>query len=161
MSRGARNALTGALLAVFTGFGTAAGAANCPQPANAPGLMAQVLAEINATRAAKGKAPLARSAQLDQAAQGHACWMSQTGTFSHQGAGGSMPKARIGATGYHTMLSAENIAWGQKSAREVMETWMNSEGHRRNILLSGVDEIGLGVALMNGRIAWVTDFAAH
>ncbi len=161
MSLSPCKALIGALLALFTGFGTAVWAGNCPLPTDAPGLMMQVLAEINAVRAAKGKAPLVRSAQLDQAAQGHACWMSQTGTFSHEGAGGSMPRRRIYATGYHTMLSAENIAWGQKSAREVMQAWMESDGHRRNILLSGVDEIGLGVALMNGRVAWVTDFAAH
>jgi uncharacterized protein YkwD len=155
----ARTWLVGAALALT--MGGAAQAANCALPPNAANLMAQAVAEMNAARAAQGRAKLSRDAKLDQAAQAHACWMGATGTFSHKGKGGSLPKKRIRATGYRTSLTAENIAWGQKTAREVVDVWMKSDGHRRNILLSGVDEVGIGVAMMNGRIAWVMDFASN
>lgn len=134
-------------------------AANCALPSNAAQIMARAIDAVNAERRVHGLGPLARNVLLDKAAQGHACWMGATENFSHRGNGGSLPKKRIRATGYHTMLTAENIAWGQKSAAEVIDTWMGSDGHRRNILLN-VDEVGIGVALMNGRIAWVMDFAA-
>jgi uncharacterized protein YkwD len=55
---------------------------------------------------------------------------------------------------------AENIAYGQKSPEEVMKTWMNSYGHRSNILNSNFTEIGCGMSLsQEGRVYWCVCFA--
>lgn len=135
--------------------------AGCAMPENAGRLAAEVGAAVNAARKAGGHGALTRSSLIDEAAQAHACWMAETGTFSHKGRGGSLPKARIRATGYKTRLTAENIAWGQRSAAEVVDTWMQSPAHRENILRAGVDEFGIGIALMQGRPVWVMNYAAR
>jgi uncharacterized protein YkwD len=57
-------------------------------------------------------------------------------------------------------MVAENIAYGQKSPEEVMNTWMKSSGHKSNILNSKFTEIGCGMALSeNGRLYWCVCFA--
>ncbi|WP_139828210.1 CAP domain-containing protein [Maritimibacter sp. HL-12] len=121
--------------------------------------MADAGATMNAERKAAGRKALIRDARLDKAAQSHACWMAETDTFSHKGAGGSLPKRRITATGYRPMLTAENIAFGQSSGARVIAEWMESSGHRENILRRGVVEYGVGVALMQGRPVWVMVYA--
>ena len=63
--------------------------------------------------------------------------------FSHTGADGSTMGRRLTQTGYIWGLVAENIAAGQKGALEAIRTWMDSPGHRRNILMKGVIHIGL------------------
>jgi uncharacterized protein YkwD len=148
-------------LAALLAIGAPAAAVACSMPGNAAALMADAGAAMNAQRKAGGRKQLGRDAKLDEAAQSHACWMAANDTFSHKGAGGSLPKRRIKATGYQTRLTAENIAWGQSSGGEVIAEWMASSGHRKNILLNGVDEYGVGVALMNGRPVWVMVYAAN
>lgn len=132
----------------------------CEQPAGVAQMKAEAAASVNAQRKSAGLRALAADPKLDQAAQNHACWMGRTGTFSHKGQGGSLPKKRIKATGYQTRLTAENIAFGQTSGAQVVTEWMGSAGHRKNILLPGVTEQGIGVALMNGRPVWVMVYAA-
>jgi uncharacterized protein YkwD len=139
----------------------AAALADCAQPGNLVQMRTEIGNALNAQRGANGRKVLAANARLDQAAMAHACWMAQTNTFSHRGAGGSLPKRRIKATGYKTRLTAENIAYGQTTTAQVVAEWMNSPGHSKNILLSGIDEYGLGVAVMNGRLVWVLDVAAN
>ena len=131
----------------------------CDLPANAAGLLAATGAEINAVRQQNGRKVLRRSAQLDQAAQRHACWMSVQNTFSHQGARGSKPRDRIAATGYRARLTSENIASGQTSGPQVVAEWMASQGHRANILRDKVSDYGIGVALLQGRPVWVMVYA--
>jgi uncharacterized protein YkwD len=135
-------------------------AAACDLPANAARLMADAGTAMNAERQGGGRAALIRDARLDKAAQAHACWMAETNRFSHKGAGGSLPKRRITATGYRPMLTAENIALGQPSGTRVVAEWMASPGHRENILRNGVDDYGIGLATMQGRPVWVMVFAA-
>ena len=146
-------------LAVAALLAFATPAAACELPANAARLLADAGAAMNAERTAGGRKALNRDARLDKAAQGHACWMAATNTFSHKGANGSLPKRRITATGYRPKLTAENIAFGQASGERVIAEWMASSGHRDNILRRGVDEYGVGVALMQGRPVWVMVYA--
>jgi uncharacterized protein YkwD len=54
--------------------------------------------------------------------------------------------------------SGENIAWGQKSPEAVMNAWMGSDGHRKNILGSSFTKLGVGVVEQNGRLYWVQLF---
>lgn len=64
--------------------------------------------------------------------------------YSHTGRDGSTALERIARTGYHPEATGENIAAGQPSPASVVEAWMNSEGHRANILNCDFQEIGVG-----------------
>ena len=134
-------------------------AVGCTLPGNATALADEAGAAMNAERDRRGRAPLARDARLDRAAQDHACWMSETGKFSHKGARGSSMASRIEASGFPIRLAAENIALGQASASAVVADWMASSGHRENILLGGADAYGIGLAMLGGQPVWVMVFA--
>ena len=133
-------------------------AVGCSRPADLATLTADVGAAMNAERDLKGRAPLARDTRLDRAAQYHACWMSETGQFSHKGAGGSSLASRIEAAGFPLRRAAENIALGQTSGSAVLADWMASPGHRKNILLADADAYGIGLAMLQGQPVWVMVF---
>lgn len=116
--------------------------------------------QVNSQRQGSGRKALRRSAQLDQAAQRHACWMGLQGEFSHTGANGTTPRDRVAATGYRAKITSENIAMGQKTAQSVVSEWMGSQQHRENVLRRNVTDYGVGVALMQGRLVWVMLYAA-
>ncbi|MEV7859913.1 sigma-70 family RNA polymerase sigma factor [Streptomyces hirsutus] len=115
-------------------------------PAAAPGgtRAAQVLALTNTERAAAGCSPVTLDNRLNKAAQLHSEDMSANDYFSHTGQNGSSFVDRVTAQG-HPSPGAENIARGQSSAESVMEAWMNSEGHRANILNCSLTTMGVGV----------------
>lgn len=116
----------------------------------------QVLSQTNAERRAAGLGPLAIDMALGRAAQGHACWMAETGRFSHTGARGSRLTDRLRAAGYIFAFGAENIAMGQLSAQAVMQGWLTSRGHRDNLLSPKAREIGIALATgRDGRPIWV------
>ncbi|MDI6105220.1 CAP domain-containing protein [Actinoplanes sp. NEAU-A12] len=99
---------------------------------------------INVQRSSNGCAALTVNEQLTAAARSHSAWMAQTGTFSHTGSGGSTFVTRVKAAGY-AQPSAENIAMGYRTAAEVVDGWMNSSGHRTNILNCQSKAVGVGV----------------
>ena len=66
--------------------------------------------------------------------------------MSHTGSDGSNPGDRIARAGYRFSAWAENVAMGYPDAASVMDGWMNSPGHRANILSGNVTEIGVGLA---------------
>ncbi|MFA5581227.1 MAG: CAP domain-containing protein [Paracoccaceae bacterium] len=136
----------------FAALGGAA-TAQCAAP---PGAEA-VISRTNLERAAAGRAALAVSAPLTRAAQNHACDMAARGYFSHQGADGSTLSTRVQAQGIRPCFAAENIARGQRSATDVMTSWMHSAGHRQNILDRRAQEIGVGLAHVTpgGEPVWV------
>lgn len=107
-------------------------------------LINQVLELTNAERAKAGLNPLRLDNQLSQAAQGHSDSMGEDDFFSHTGADGSNAFDRIKDTGYKYSTAGENIAAGQRTAQQVVEGWMNSPGHRANILNANYTEIGIG-----------------
>ncbi|MER6113495.1 sigma-70 family RNA polymerase sigma factor [Streptomyces hirsutus] len=115
-------------------------------PAAAPGgtRADQVLALTNTERAAAGCSPVTLDNRLNKAAQLHSEDMSANNYFSHTGQNGSSFVDRVTAQG-HPSPGAENIARGQSSAESVMEAWMNSEGHRANILNCSLTTMGVGV----------------
>jgi putative transposon-encoded protein len=124
---------------------------------------AEVLRLVNQERAAQSPplAPLTLSTELRTAAQNYAQYMGEAKFFSHTGLDGSTPGSRITAAGYHWTAYGENIAAGQPTPSAVMTAWMNSSGHRANILNSRFREIGIGVAVVSGseyNIYWVQDF---
>ena len=107
---------------------------------------AELLRLTNAERSQYGLSALTLNSQLGAAAQNHAVDMAQNGYFSHTGLNGSTPATRVTATGYKYNYVGENIAAGYATPAETIAQWMNSEGHRANILNANYTEIGFGHA---------------
>ncbi len=107
---------------------------------------AQLLQLLNAERQKIGAPPLRISSQLAQAAQRHADDMAKNNFLSHEGSDGSTMESRIQETGYAFSAIAENVAGGQPTPESVIQTWLNSSGHRRNMLNPEYTEIGIGYA---------------
>ncbi|OKK15990.1 hypothetical protein AMK16_24910 [Streptomyces sp. CB00455] len=122
------------------------------------GAQAEVLALVNQERAAVGCPALTVNAKLTKAAQDHSADMAAHGNMSHVGSDGSDPGGRITRAGYAWRTYGENVAYGYSTAAKVMEGWMNSPGHKRNILDCSYKEIGIGLAEPGHY--WTQDFGA-
>lgn len=81
---------------------------------------------------------------LAKAAYGHSEDMKKNNFFSHDGSDKSKPGGRITAAGYSWITYGENIALGQTTERVVMNSWLKSEGHCKNIMNAGFKEMGVG-----------------
>jgi uncharacterized protein YkwD len=114
----------------------------------------QVFDLTNQQRAQFGLAPLSLNLTLNDVAEKHSQDMAINNYFSHQGRDGSQPWDRMRSQGYSYSRAAENIAFGQPTAQDVVTAWMNSPGHRQNILDPNLKEIGVGY--YNGY--WTQDF---
>ncbi len=134
----------------------AGGAASPSAPA------AAVLVIVNRERAKAGCRPLVVHRLLAAAATAHSKDMATKRYFSHTGRDGRSPFDRIKQAGYEGRMMGENIAAGQTDAAAVMQAWMNSEGHRANILNCGYKEIGIGyVAGGSMRHYWTQNFGSR
>ncbi|MFJ6836938.1 sigma-70 family RNA polymerase sigma factor [Streptomyces sp. NPDC091209] len=132
-----------------------------PQTQSAPTTtVAQVVSLVNKERAAAGCGPLTEDAQLEDAAQAHSDDMAARGFFDHTNPDGADPGERITAAGYRWSTYGENIAMGQQTPQAVMDSWMNSPGHRANILNCSFKNIGVGVHKGSGGPWWTQDFGA-
>ena len=119
---------------------------------------------VNAVRAQNGLPPLANSAHLNRAAAAHATDMARHDYYSHVSRNGANIRDRVQATGYGSCMRSENIAWGQPSAEVVTRLWINSPGHRANILNRKATHIGFaGSRNPDGRYdpLWVMVIAAR
>ncbi|MFF9144646.1 CAP domain-containing protein [Streptomyces sp. NPDC014861] len=120
----------------------------------------EVISLVNAERAKAGCGPLTANATLARAAQGHSADMAARDYFDHTNPDGDGPGERVTAAGYPWSTYGENIAMGQTTAEQVMEGWMNSPGHRANILNCDFKEIGVGVHTDGGPY-WTQVFGAR
>lgn len=102
----------------------------------------QVVALVNAERMKAGLSPLTQTADLSRAAAQRAEETSRS--FSHTRPDGSSFSTVLSQNGISYRGSGENIAYGQRTPEQVMEGWMNSQGHRANILNSQYTAIGVG-----------------
>jgi uncharacterized protein YkwD len=120
----------------------------------------QVANLTNAQRKAHGCGALRIDNRLIQSARAHSTDMVKQGFFSHTGSNGSSFVAREVKAGYPSRgASAENIAWGFRTPQDVVTGWMNSPGHRANILNCGSIAVGVGLAYTAGGSAyWTQDF---
>lgn len=116
----------------------------------APGDLSRTAAEVvdltNRERARAGLRPLAVDPALSTAAQAYSTDMAARAFYSHTSPEGSQPWDRAAAAGSRMRMIGENIACGQRSPAEVVEGWMNSPGHRANILKRDFTHIGIGFA---------------
>ncbi len=106
----------------------------------------EVLDLVNAERAKEGAAPLELDADLCAVAQLHSNDMVARGFFDHYNPDGLSPFDRMSAYGIRYMAAGENIAAGQRSPEAVMNSWMNSPGHRSNILNPSYKKMGIAWA---------------
>ena len=121
---------------------------------------AQVVRLVNQERAAAGLGGLSSDSQLTAVAQRKAEDMAKNGYFSHTSPTYGSAFDMLKAAGISYRTAGENIAKGQKTAETVMNGWMNSSGHRANILSSGYTRIGVGYAVDgSGTPYWVQIFA--
>jgi uncharacterized protein YkwD len=103
-----------------------------------------LMALINLERQNRGVGTLLPQGQLTTAARSHSADMACNDFFSHTGSDGSLPWDRVSALGYSYSAIAENIFAGSSNAQTAFDSWMNSPGHRDNILNPTYTEIGLG-----------------
>ena len=142
------------LMCGVSGF-AAQGQAACLAPANVNDLATQLAAGLNANRESNALGRLSFNAELSQAAMSHACDMSANNYMDHRGTDGSNSQDRARKMGYRDCLIAENLAWGYPDPATIVTGWMNSPGHRRNMLLANVREFGVGVVESARGPIWV------
>lgn len=119
----------------------------------------EVVKLVNAERSKRGLAPLKQNWQLSRVARYKSQDMINKGYFSHTSPTYGSPFQMMEAFGVKFTAAGENIAYGQKTPSEVMNAWMNSPGHRSNILSSSYQEIGVGLAKdKSGRSYWTQMF---
>lgn len=131
--------------------------------ADAAAVRQTMLNIVNAARAVEGRPPLTLDPRLTAAAQAHADDMLSRTYYAHQSPEGALPRARVQAAGYRPDIVAENLAAGQTSVENVMDAWLHSSDHRRNLLDPRFTQIGIGIAVGSFqhryKVMWVQDFA--
>lgn len=154
-------ATTAAALTLLTGCGEAvapaavADAGSCrdstllPTEATAARAVAATLCLVNVERGRHGLSSLVEDRSLRAAAEGHSRDMAARDYFEHDTPEGVRPWMRIARQGYQARLVGENLAWGEAGKRtpaEAMRLWMESPGHRANVLEPDYTGIGIGLA---------------
>jgi uncharacterized protein YkwD len=139
-----------------------------PDPEHTAEARAAVLCLVNQHRAERGLAPLVEHPALQAAAQGHAEDMGRREFYAHDNPDGADPHKRITSAGYRGRTTGENIHWGigiNATPARIVDGWMNSPGHRANILRSEFTHVGTGIAydaperFADGRVGvYVHDF---
>lgn len=118
----------------------------------------QVVALVNAERAKQGLSALTIDTKVQQAALVRAKESAQS--FSHTRPNGSSFSTALTEAGVSYRTAGENIAYGQSTPQQVMNAWMNSSGHRANILNANYTTIGVGYTVINGTAYWAQLFTA-
>ncbi|MBS4048695.1 MAG: CAP domain-containing protein [Alphaproteobacteria bacterium] len=106
-----------------------------------------ILFHVNAARAAQGLAPLQWNARLAEAATAHAADLQRCAKLAHEGCDGNQLPQRAARAGYAFRRISENLALCPCDAAAVVPLWLNSEGHRRNLLDPNVTELGADTRL--------------
>lgn len=107
---------------------------------------ANIISLTNSSRLEYNLPILAESSILNAAAQAKADHMLSGGYFSHTSPDGKTPWSFIQSAGYNYIMAGENLAVNFSQAENVEEAWMNSPGHKANILNKNFEEIGVGIA---------------
>lgn len=119
----------------------------------------EVIRLVNVERARAGLPALKTNWQLSRVARYKSADMANRGYFSHTSPTYGSPFRMMESFGLRFSAAGENIAYGQRTPAEVMRDWMNSPGHRSNILSRNYTEIGVGLAKnKNGVCYWTQMF---
>ncbi|MFI7386496.1 CAP domain-containing protein [Streptomyces sp. NPDC049813] len=148
------------LAAFFAACALSVAAVPGAHAARAGGTAADVVAAVNAERAAAGCHPVRLRSPLNRAAQAHSAEMADSGRLVHAGRDGSSPMERMRAAGYRPAYAGEAIADGVGSAGSVVRLWMDSPSHRELILTCRFTHAGVGRAGGSGGPWWTLDLAS-
>lgn len=119
----------------------------------------EVIRLVNIERSKRGLQTLRANWELCRVARYKSQDMINKNYFSHTSPTYGSPFKMMETFGIRFSAAGENIAMGQRSAQEVMNSWMNSPGHRSNILSATYSEIGVGLAKSSsGRLYWTQMF---
>ncbi|MCG8358154.1 MAG: CAP domain-containing protein [Kiloniellales bacterium] len=123
-----------------------------PSPAWAdPAMVERMIGRLNHHRSLHGLPALRAHPKLSAAAQAHAEAMRDEACFAHTCPNGPDLSERLRRAGYRFRVASENIAAGFERPEEVVDVWMRSDSHRRNILDPEVLEAGAGYAFIERR----------
>lgn len=123
--------------------------------------VSEVIRLVNVERKEAGCGSLTGESRLHRAAQKHSDRQADQDTMSHQLPGEASMGDRVTAEGYRWSGVAENVAAGYRTPAAVMDGWMNSSGHKANILNCGYKNIGVGVTKSgDGTLYWTQNFAS-
>ncbi len=123
-------------------------------PANEPAAIRSFADLVNSHRKRIGCPVLSWDERIAAVAQAHSDDMARNGFFSHTNPRGQDGFARLSAAGVRWGSAAENIAYGQPTAAQVLDSWLNSPGHRRNIDNCRYTRHGVGLS----GTRWTHDF---
>jgi uncharacterized protein YkwD len=149
-----------------------AGAGEPPAAREAGAVGTRVLALVNEARGSARRCgwkrfeaapPLARSEPLERAAMAHARDMASRSRMQHAGSDGSTPGERATRAGYRWATIGENVATGQTTPEQVVESWLESPRHCTNLMDPAYAEMGIGFAADPGStsaIYWAQVFGA-
>lgn len=129
-----------------------------PESSDLDGMMSELVAAHNRSRAKAGLSELVVNPRLEAAAQHHARDMAERRRMSHRGSNGSSPFQRMSAQGYTFRRAGENVAAGQRTVEQVMRDWLHSPGHRRNILGKFTEMGASGATDRSGTPYWCVTF---
>lgn len=128
-------------------------------PSDIKSLETEVIRLVNVERAKAGRPALIQNNEVSNVARIKSQEFINKNYFSHTSPTYGSPFDMLRSFGITFTAAAENIASGQRTAAEVMNSWMNSSGHRGNILNSTYNQIGVGAAKDNkGNIYWTQMF---
>jgi uncharacterized protein YkwD len=141
-----------------------------PSTQEAPRLAARTLELVNEARSQPRRCgsrsfspapPLTLDTTLDSVAYGHASDMAEHNYFEHEDLTGHTPADRVRAVGYREKLVGENIAFGPRTADEVVQGWLDSPGHCENIMDPRFVQMGIAYASGHTKrgLFWVQVFA--
>jgi len=132
---------------------------NIPEASALTTLEDQVIELVNKERTSRGLQPLKKNWEVCRVARYKSQDMINKGYFSHTSPTYGSPFNMMENFGIRFSAAGENIAYGQKTPQEVMNAWMNSPGHRANILSAAYTPIGVGAATAsNGTLYWTQMF---
>lgn len=140
-----------------------------PSSREAPRLAARALELVNEARSQPRRCgnrsfapapPVRLDGTLDTVAYGHAIDMAEHNYFEHEDLAGRTPADRVRAAGYREKLVGENIAFGPRTAEEVVQGWLDSPGHCENIMDPRFAQMGIAYAAGHARrgLFWVQVF---
>jgi len=121
--------------------------------------LTKMLCLVNAERSKNGLKPLGMDSRLNNASKNQSTYMARKRRMSHSGEGGSSPGDRVKKFGVKWKSVAENVAEGYTSIEKTMKAWMDSPGHRRNILGKDYTMFGSSVVKSGGKAYYTQDFA--
>lgn len=132
---------------------------NIPEASPLKSMEDEVIRLVNVERSKYGLQPLVKNWEASRIARIKSQDMIDSKYFSHNSPSYGSPFNMMENFGLRFSSAAENIAKGQKTAQEVMNSWMNSSGHRANILSKNLTQIGVGAAkAANGTMYWTQMF---